>query len=119
MSQRFILIACVALFLNACVKVQVLPKDTVKNTFRAGKNLYDETKLKRQGATKREYSSQEVVADHPSRKQAEASCISMLKERLKQESTKQDAIVSSESAMLVGDSSDRVIECQVTGYVWL
>ena len=47
--------------LLGCVKVNLLPEDTVKNSFKAGKNLYDESRLKRQGAEKREYSKQVIL----------------------------------------------------------
>ncbi|MFT7689207.1 MAG: hypothetical protein ACI9FB_004575 [Candidatus Azotimanducaceae bacterium] len=105
-------------FLSGCVKVQLLPEDAVKNTFKAGKNLYDESKLKRQGGVKREYSSQVVVDKYVSREEAETNCMGVLSSKLEAESTIRVPVVVTERVIVVDGVSADVIECQLTAYIW-
>ena len=116
--NKFGAIIIVSALTMGCVKVQLLPEDAVKNTWKAGKNMYDDRKLKKDGGEKRDYSSQVVISDYPSRADAEISCIAPLKERLKAESTEKEPVVTSEKAFIVDGLDNNVIECQVTGFVW-
>ena len=119
MKNLIVFTLLAAVMATGCVKVQLLPEDAVKNTWKAGKNLYDEKKLKRDGGTKREHSSQIVVSEYPSREEAEKVCMSSLKARLDDESVSRDAIIVSERVIVVDGLEDNVIECQVVGFVWL
>ena len=105
--------------MTGCVKVQLLPEDAVKNTWKAGKNMYDERNLTKDGGEKKEYSSQVVISDHPSRAEAEISCMDTLKERLQIESTEREYIITSEKVFVVDGLESDVIECQIVGFVWL
>ena len=98
--------------------MQILPEDAIKKTFKAGQDLYDESKLKSKGGKKREYSSQVIVSNHPSREKAEADCVHVLKQRLDSESTEKEAVVTSERVIVVDGVANEIIECQVTGFVW-
>ena len=105
--------------MTGCVKVQLLPEDAVKNTWKAGKNMYDERNLKKDGGEKKEYSSQVVISNYSSRAVAEISCMETLKERLQIESTEREYIITSEKVFVVDGLENDVIECQVVGFVWL
>ena len=104
--------------LSGCVKVNLLPEDAVKNSIKAGKNIYDESKLKRQGGKKREYSKQVLVSDFPNRDESEQECFKELKYKLSSESNRRQAVIVSERVIIVDGVENNVIECQLVGFVW-
>lgn len=111
-------IVALATLTTGCVKVQLLPEDAIKNTWKAGKNMYDEKKIKNDGGEKKEYSSQIHISDYSSRTDAEKSCIQSLKERLKVESTEREPIITSEKIFIVDGLENKIIECQTVGFIW-
>lgn len=111
-------LVALATLTTGCVKVQLLPEDVVKNTWEAGKNLYDERKIKNDGGEKKEYSSQINISDYSSRTDAETSCMESLKNRLKIESTEREPIITSEKIFIADGLENKVIECQAIGFIW-
>lgn len=118
MLKKLMLVTTFTFFLSGCIKLQILPDNAVKNTFKAGKKLYDESKLKRQGGVKREYSSQVFVDKYASREEAEITCMGVLSSKLSAESTIREPVVVAERVIVVDGISADVIECQLTAYVW-
>ena len=112
------IISILAVFISGCVKVNLLPEDAVKNSFKAGKNLYDESKLKRQGAKKRNYSKQVVVSEYSNREEAESSCLQLLNTKLNTESPNKEPVIVSEKVIVVDGINNKIIECQIVGFVW-
>ncbi|WP_075188390.1 hypothetical protein [Teredinibacter haidensis] len=106
------------LLLAGCVKVNLLPEDAVKNSIKAGKNIYDESKLKHKGGKKREYSKQVLISDFPNREESEKECFDELKSKLSSESNSREAVIVSERAVIIDGVNNNVIECQLVGYVW-
>lgn len=117
MKEKAIVVLC-ALGLTACVKVNIVPEDAVKNTFRAGQTMYDESKLKRQGGKKRELANQVALSDFSSRAEAEEHCFQTLSTKLAEDSIKKSPIVTSERVVIVDGLQGNVIECQTVGFVW-
>lgn len=118
MNKIGILAVVFALLTTGCVKVQLLPEDAVKNTWNAGKNMYDERKLKKDGGEKREFSIQIGISDYSSRGNAEESCMMSLRDRLESESTKRESVILEERVFIVDGLENNVIECQIVGFVW-
>ncbi len=118
MSSKFIFIGLTVVLLSACVKVNILPENAIRNTFSAGKNLYDETKIKSRGGKKKRLSSQVIIASYPSKAEAESSCLAMLKDRLNNIPSKKPAVVLSEEAFIADGIKAEIIECQIVGYIW-
>ena len=115
--QRTVFVVA-AVGLVGCVKVNILPQDTVKNSIAAGKTIYDETKLKRDGGKKRVYSKQVVVTEYANKTEAEETCIAALKTKLTDESIVREAVVTTERVIVVDGFANNTIECQITGFVW-
>lgn len=105
-------------FLSGCVKLNLLPEDVVKNSFKAGKGMYDESKLKRQGGEKREFSKQVLVSEYPGKDDAEKYCSLNLRTKLIEESPNKEPVVISEKVIFVDGMQLNVIECQLVGFVW-
>lgn len=116
--RGLVVVVLVACFLSGCVKVNLLPEDAVKNSFKAGKNLYDEAKLKRQGGKKRELSRQVMLEEYANRTDAEDECLQNLKSKIFSESTDKAPVIVSEKIIVVDGVANNTIECQVVGYVW-
>ena len=116
--KKTLLVLATAGLVTGCVKVQLLPEDAIKNTWKAGKDAYDESKLKRNGGEKRALSNQVLVAEYETREAANTDCINMLKTRLNNESLSRKAVVTSERIIVADGLSNKVVECQVVGFVW-
>ena len=105
-------------FLSGCVKVNLLPEDTVMNAIEAGKSFYDEASMKKRGGVRREYSKQVSVGDYASKEAAEADCILSLKTKLNQASATIPAPIVSERIVIVPGSYNTIVECKVVGFIW-
>jgi len=103
-----------AVLSTGCVKLNLQPERSIE----AGKNIYNEAKLKRQGGERLEVSSQEAVADHSSREVAETSCLAGLKNRIAAQSTSREAVIVSEKIEILSGDSESKIQCVMVGFVW-
>ncbi len=116
---KFLGALCVLTSLAGCVKLQILPEDTVQNSIDAGKNLYTEYKLEKSGGEKREFSKQLVIADFDSTTEAETACLSELKLNVTKQSVKKAPEFLSEKLVVVPESNGSILECRIEAYVWV
>jgi hypothetical protein len=115
--KRLLLISLMLLSAG-CVRVNLFPEDAVKNSIRASKDIYDESKLKKSGAVKKQYTKQVVVSDYSDRNTAEIACIADLKNKIAGESIHKEPVVISEKIALITEGASQLVECQISGYIW-
>lgn len=110
------LLVVLVFILSGCGNIQILPDGAVENTIRAGKEIYDESKIKSSGGEKRSFSSMVKMSDFETQKDAEISCLNGLKERSVSISKNMQLI--SESTSIVDEKSSAAIKCELIAYIW-
>jgi hypothetical protein len=115
--KKFVVVSLFAFILSGCVKVNILPEDAVKNSIRAGKSIYDEAKLKREGGEKREYSKQVKLSEFSSNEEAENYCFQALRKKLTFDSSKRAPVIISEKILILDGQNSNLIECQIAGSI--
>lgn len=111
-----VFIGCVVV--SGCVKLQILPDDTVKNTIRTTKNLYDEAKLKRSGGERRSYARQVRILEYATQVDAETGCVAGLLQKAAAESSNSRVEKVSETVSIPESGDSGVIACELIAYVW-
>lgn len=114
MRPAFLTSMALFLALSGCVKYQLLPDDTIEDTFDSTKQLYDEHKLKRTGAKKREYAI-ELEAKPQDWTQSSKECFDLVNQRAAEQSSRPPAVVKESSKF---DKTAGVVQCQITAYIW-
>ncbi len=117
MNKLFFILWITILF-SGCVKLQILPEDSVKNGISAAKNMYNESSLKRSGGVKKVYLREVVLNAYSSEQEAERACFANLMGRATSESPIREPIIISERAALRQNNQDTVLECQYEAYIW-
>ncbi|MDP6151077.1 MAG: hypothetical protein QGH46_07595 [Gammaproteobacteria bacterium] len=110
------LVLFAVLSLYGCL--QILPDDTIKDTFSAGKRMYDESKLKQNGGEKISFSTQVVLDNSAGKNETERECIGQLRKKLSQESTKKEAVILAENFHLVQSQDSPLVKCEISAYLW-
>lgn len=112
-------LCCIAvLALGGCIKLQVLPEESIQQGVDAGKNLIDQAKLARAGGKKMTLATEVKLAAAANQAAAEQTCLSELKTRATKASSKRAYELVSEKTHLGKRDELEVIGCEILIYVW-
>ena len=104
--------------LSGCIKLHLLPEDSIQHSVDAGKNLIDQAKLARAGGKKMTLASEVKLSAAATQKAAEQACLAELKTRAAQASSKRAYELVSEKTHLGKTDGIEIIGCEFLIYVW-
>lgn len=106
------------LALSGCIKLQVLPEDSLQHGVDAGQKLIDQAKLARAGGKKMTLATEVKLTPAVNQGAAEQACLAELKTRATQASSKRAYELVSEKTHLAKRDGLEVIGCEILIYVW-
>ncbi|AFU98321.1 hypothetical protein [Simiduia agarivorans] len=113
--MRYTLTSLILMYaLTSCAKYQLLPDDTIDDAFDNTKQLYDEHKLKKSGAKKRQYSIELDTRDQDW-KTTNRECIALIQNRAQEQSAQAPVIVKESSKY---NKKAGLIRCEITAFIW-
>ena len=113
------LISCLfVVSLSGCIKLQVLPENSIQHGVDAGKQLIDQAKLARAGGKKMTLATEVKLSAAANQALAEQACLSELKTRATAASPKRAYELVSEKTHLGKNEGLEIIGCEVLIYVW-
>lgn len=112
------LVSALAFNLGACVNLQILPENSIKNSVEAGKNLIDEAKVKSSGGKKMALSSEYKIETGQTRPEAEKACLSEIKARANEASPKRNYELVNEKTRLGKNGEATTLTCEISVFVW-
>lgn len=112
------LVTVLTIHLGACVNLQILPENSIKNSVEAGKNLIDEAKVKSSGGKKIALSTEYKVEAGQTRPEAEKACLSEIKARASEASPKRNYELVTEKTRLGKNGEAAVVTCEIAAFVW-
>lgn len=100
--------------LTGCAKYQLLPDDTIDDTFDNTKQLYNEHKLKKAGAKRRDYTV-ELDTQDQDWKVTNRECFALINNRAQEQSGRPPVVVKESSKF---DKKAGVVRCEITAFIW-
>lgn len=107
-----------AFALGGCIKLQVLPEDSIQHSVDAGKSLIDQAKFSRSGGKKMTLANEVKLTAGVEQLVARQACLAELTARAQEASSRRAYEVVSEKTHLGKRDALEFIGCELVVYVW-